>query len=226
MGPFVVFAERSSVTLAALLVVIAATGNAGAQERPFSKYEVDRTGFFLRFGLGLEAMRDTATVETFVHHYDWRLSANEVTLDVAAGGSVARGIAIGGGALFTTSTSARIRGRDGSTRRDGGGGSMLLGALIDVYPYTRWGLHGGAVVGYQTLEINDSDREVDSTWSKGIGLAPHVGYEAMVADGWSMGVLGRVRFARMAADTGDGLPTGVQRDSVWSGGLELTLTRY
>ena len=183
-------------------------------------------GFFLRFGMGMGMMDDSAEVETFVHEYGVNTRGGTLAFEVSIGGGVQPGIAIAGTYLLDIVVNPRVSER--GTEHDDTSALThdLLGATIDIYPNPFGGFHAGMTVGYATLSIDDEHRDVNEGMAEGIGFAPHVGYGWWSSDTWSLGLLGRFRYSRMEADVNDGLPTGIQRDSVVVGTVELAATLF
>jgi hypothetical protein len=180
----------------------------------------------MRLGMGMGMFDDSGEVETFVRKYGVSSRGMSIGFDLSLGGSIQPGVVLAGTLLLDVIPSPRLRER-GATNDDGAAVVHdLLGATLEFYPDPRGGFFTGVTAGYATMSIDDASRDVDDATSEGVGIAPHVGYGWWSDGRWGLGLLGRFRYSQMAADVDDGLPTGIQRDSVVMGTLEVAAILY
>jgi hypothetical protein len=156
--------------------------------------------------------------------------------DITIGGTVAEGLVIGG-ALFGGGTSTahwrgnslrELEGNAGSEDVAGKEASLaFLGVLIDYYPDPRGGFHvlGGVGLASLGFERNAEDALPPEPWEGGGGgLVLGVGYDAWIADQWSLG--GVVRLLLMSG-TLRGAESDVDLDArAFAPGLLFTATHH
>lgn len=175
-----------------------------------------RTGFYMRFTLGLGFAQSTGTGP----HGDARFRGLGAGYGITLGGSIAPGLVLAG-TLQGTALSGSFKGgpfeQQASTTADGkpiklsdqGEASATeVGLLIDWYPRKSLGWHTGVSAGMGMVSvINDAD---NTTWV-GSSLSGGIfgGYDWYLGKSWSMGLALSLRGARSATlKDSDGNDTG------------------
>jgi hypothetical protein len=115
--------------------------------------------------------------------------------EILIGGTVARGLVIGGGIIgqdisspkvrLNTTGNATVSGSDLSTT--GALGIGALGPFIDWFPDEHGGLHFGGMVGIAVIGLGNGNGDTDT----GIGGSLWTGYDFWIADQWSLGAEAR-----------------------------------
>jgi hypothetical protein len=155
----------------------AASGAPASATRP-PGYRV-HDGFFLRLSDGIGVLQSWSTNQTsdpkaFTAGFP---SAKRAYFggsgEISIGASVIPGLALGG--IF----SAQVADDDDGTL-------LAMGAVVDVYPDPRRGLHGGGLIAYGYT---------DHGLKQGLTYGAHVGYDAWVGGNWSLGAMLRVLYA-------------------------------
>jgi hypothetical protein len=219
--------EQCTVEARCVATVTAATPNAAAPAaptppavgaypaepppppEPVPSDRVERhDGFYLRAALGLGKLfgKSEPDVDSDL---EFSVSGLAGLFELALGGTPAPGIVIGGG-IFTSSvseTSYEID-VDGESEEFEASGSTvgLLGPFIDVYPNPEHGFHVQGSIGFGVITADEDDEYLfDNYGGVGLGLMAGIGYEAWVADQWSLGGLIRVIYANatMTAENDD-----------------------
>ncbi|HTM45880.1 MAG TPA: hypothetical protein VL137_13055 [Polyangiaceae bacterium] len=115
-------------------------------------------------------------------------------LEIALGGTVARGLVLGGGIYSTSSIDLR-RKDAGQTRAVGSGSFTLLGPFVDWYFKPDGGFHLQGAVGLTSSTVRGSGRYIEIQDFDGVGAGVMVGfgYEAYVSKMWSLGGLFRLQ---------------------------------
>jgi hypothetical protein len=121
------------------------------------------------------------------------------------GGTVARGLVVGGGSyqtfVPTTNFKARVDGEE--LENDGEAtSSVVVGPFIDYYPNPASGLHFQGALGVHNVSL-ESPTGISSSGS-GVGLMLGVGHEWWVGEQWSIGVLGRLTAASHTIEDDNG----------------------
>lgn len=153
-------------------------------------------GFYLRLAFGLGFFNDSITSETFDGDIDFTIRGFTTASEFMLGGTVARGLVLGGGFLsgLVPAPEAEVGGISGDL--DTSLFFFMLGPFIDYYFDPNEGFHLQVLVGVAALSADDEDIDVAVGGGFGIGL----GHEWWVADQWSIGILGRLAFASMKID--------------------------
>jgi hypothetical protein len=155
-------------------------------------------GFYLRAALGIGRL--FGKVEPDDGDFEVSASGLAGLFELALGGTPAPGVVIGGG-IFTSSVSETTYESDldgESEEVDAQGVTVgLLGPFVDIYPNPEQGFHfqGGVGFGVITADEDDETFPPVNYGGVGLGLMAGVGYEAWVADQWSLGGLIRVIYA-------------------------------
>jgi len=170
-------------------------------------------GFYTRVDLGFGSVR--ATVSSPYSDVDHSGNADSLGFDLMVGGSPSPGVAVGGALMLDSGVSATFDTEVGRIESDVG--TALLGAFIDGFPNARKGFHLGGALGLVSARL--STRNVAGFRnSHGVGLSAWAGYDAWVADEWSLGGLLRLNGTRTQADV-DG-----HSETMGTGSVELMLT--
>ena len=163
-------------------------------------------GFYLRFGAGFGVYEErTESEESDV--YGGEVSGRSVGLasvgEFAMGGTVGRGLVLGGGiytarllsghfTLDESSPAGLPRELDPELRE-----LVVVGPFMDWYPNPRRGFHLQAALGFASLTDGGSnfDDDDEDYQAFGGGLVLGVGYEWWIGNEWSLGALARVQGA-------------------------------
>ena len=188
------------------------------------KSDHNHDGFYLRMGLGLGALVGPMKYEINASSTNFSALGFSEQYEFSAGGTPTPGIVIGGG-LFGAHSVAPMYGWTfaGQDRRISGGTitTEVIGPFIDAYPISTRGFHLQAALGPAGVAVSKGDGHrvcfssatgpncsttnvpIAGFSGMGFGLVGGVGYEAFVADDWSLGVIARVMFTTASLSTGD-----------------------
>lgn len=177
----------------------------GVTDRPPSAFRHD--GFYFRFGTGFGAVSESLR-SSRAAVYGGRVEGNTSGLatlgELAFGGTLAPGLALGGGVYTFDIVTATFRGTDDSAsappreldpaRRN----FALVGPFVDWYFDDRSGFHAQLALGIASLsvvELDTSPVEDEPYGAIGGGIMLGIGYEWWVAEEWSLGVMARTTAA-------------------------------
>jgi hypothetical protein len=165
--------------------------------------------------LGAGFMGDSVSLSDSGYAGEVTAKGPAVGFEIAVGGAIVPGFSLSGAFLLHTMADSTLSNDSRTFTATGAAPTpsqleqtpqlSLLGAMVDVYPNPRNGLHVGGVFGFASMQTRRGDDGDGS--SGGIGLAPHVGYEWWVADYWGLGVLGRLLYSRTRSPYADGRQT-------------------
>lgn len=158
-------------------------------------------GFYFRlasgFGLYREALRSESSDD-----YGGRVFGDTTGLatvgELAFGGTIARGLVLGGGLYNTSLVTSSFHldpqsdAAPASELDPGRRSILLIAAFVDWYPRPRNGFHLQGALGVAGLSAAGAAPRKDAYQAGGIGLSLGAGYEWWVGDEWSLGLLGRV----------------------------------
>lgn len=172
----------------------------------------EHDGFYARFALGFSGFGDTVVSEAMAGDTfrDQGLVTGFATVgEVAAGGTLGRGLVLGGGIYTATVETPFVfegRGRPlppEFTRPDT---FSVLGVMGDFYPKPRQGFHIQAALGLAALSGFDPNSEFwrDRHVAFGGGGMLGLGYEWWVGDQWSIGILARGTVGALTEDDATG----------------------
>jgi hypothetical protein len=146
-------------------------------------------GFYFRVALGPNFVSST-----------WKGGSSDATisgvgpaLELAFGGTIARGFVLGGGIYSGTAPSPTFS-NNGTSFDIGTTSSVLVGPFADWYPDPNGGFHvqGAVGFGYASFESKDSSFSVSGV---GPGFMAGLGYELWVGEQWSLGALARLTYS-------------------------------
>jgi hypothetical protein len=149
-------------------------------------------GFYLRVALGGGSARmKLSSAESGVA--DATVKGGGVGLDFLIGGSPSDGLVIGGGIFSQSDNSPTVEQGGTSVKYNGDGSLALIGPFIDGFFDPEGGFHLGGAIGITGFNLNNKDVDnYDTTAYNGGGLLAFGGYDAWIADEWSLG--GYVKF--------------------------------
>jgi len=118
------------------------------------------------------------------------------SLELAFGGTLARGLVLGGGIYGSSASSPEYESSNLGAKSDGGAATLsMVGPFIDWYPSPASGFHVEAALGYSAFAAGKGDPYPGEDASgSGFGLVGGAGYELWVGDQWSIGALGRIQY--------------------------------
>lgn len=196
------------ITLSSLRVcgVLAALGScfvaAGAHAaEPYEAMVHD--GFYMRFGSGLSGFDERLSSEDsaiYGGEIKSRTRGIGSASELALGGTISKGVVLGGGIYTFDLLASTLRLEDDSAdappeELDTGLRNLILIApFIDIYPNPRRGFHVQGALGLALLTprvFGSSATEQSDYAAVGGGLMLGAGYEWFIADEWSLGILGR-----------------------------------
>jgi hypothetical protein len=154
-------------------------------------------GFYSRFSIGGGYF--SSSVQTSGFSLD--VAGASFAIDGMIGGSPIPGLAVGGLFSLERAFSPTVTSGDASGTLDYDVVFGTLGAFVDAFPNPRSGFHVGGIVGYSYAYLT-SDHG-DSTTAKGFGGGGFVGYDAWMADEWSLGLLARLMAASLSDSGGE-----------------------
>jgi hypothetical protein len=148
-----------------------------------------RDGFYLRAATGYGWLGSPEGEESF-----GKLSGFGPALDLAVGGALTPGLALGGAISSTLAASPK----HGDTATADWATVLQALAVLDFYPKSDFGLHfmGGLGLAYSVVGATpDYYFFVDKETGLGVGALAAVGYDFAVSKSVNLGVLARLQFA-------------------------------
>jgi hypothetical protein len=191
-------------------------------------------GFYLRLGLGIALLlmqRDSSVDGNPVTEplsTDASITGGAGVFDIAMGGTVGSGVAIGGVLILHNVNSPVLERDDGTSAELGGDlGFLVLAAFVDWFPDVRGGFHFGAGLGGAFALAEAPDGSVfDYVGGGGPALSVHLGYDFWISSQWSLGGMLRWTGAALTGEDTVATPvgdiTGREKDRVSV--LALTFT--
>jgi hypothetical protein len=187
------------------LSVVLGSASASAQyaDRPTYPEEPNvHDGFYLRFAVGFgvyDERLDSASSASYGGKIEARSRGISTQQEVAIGGTIARGLVLGGGIYTADLIASTLKLDQGSGVPDELDTELrtfiLLGPFLDYYGNPRRGFHLQGALGLAVLTprmAGDLSTDNDIYRAIGGGLMLGTGYEWWVADEWSLGILARL----------------------------------
>jgi len=166
-----------------------------AAQASAAPYEHD--GFFFRGEVGWSYL--TSSIASNEPGKTLKLSANGSSAGAGFffGGPPAPELVVGGAATGSNTVHLSVK-VDGVSRPDDDTRVLLLlvGPFLHYYPILTEGLHFGLTVGFATLTAETDARSLDGG-DNGFGISGTFGYDFWVGREWSLGLAGRLTFARV-----------------------------
>ena len=159
-------------------------------------------GFYFRFGFGFGSLSGTVKDEIGGQSVDGDVSGTGFSGELAFGGTVAPGLALGGGIYGTTIPEPEYE-ADGVSSDGGAIGISLIAPFADYYFSPTSGFHLQGALGYAMVTAAKGEPyPYEDASGGGVGLMLGVGYEAWVGEQWGLGGLARVLYSSGSV-TGD-----------------------
>lgn len=188
-------------------------------------------GFYLRMGIGVGyghihssgTLTDTnlGSSTTDQGDFDATYDGAGPAYELLIGGTVARGLVIGGGLVGQDISNPKVRlnttgnlivsGSNVTT--NGSLGVGALGPFIDWFPDERGGLHFGGMVGLALIGLDNGNGNTDT----GIGGSLWTGYDFWISDQWSLGAEARAVGVSAKRQFSDNVTSGSLFSSSFSG---------
>lgn len=174
-------------------------------------------GFYMRFGSGLAGFDERLSSEdsaVYGGEIKSRTRGIATVSELALGGTVSKGVVVGGGIYTADLLASTLRLERGSAGEPppeldtGLRNLVLLAPFIDIYPNPRRGFHVQGALGLAALtaSVFGSSATDRSKYSAiGGGLMLGAGYDWWVADEWSLGVLGRATISIVTGEDESGV---------------------
>lgn len=163
-------------------------------EVPLPNYQNSRPflhdGFYLRLGLGPGFLHMDGKVDPGNGEYS--VQGGGMSLDVMVGGTPTPGLVVGGASWFTQTRDPDFDVAGVRSSSEIEANLALLGAFIDGYPDPSGGFHVGGVLGFAVATVRTDDTAVVGG-DHGFGLGAFLGYDAWIAEQWTLG--GVLRFS-------------------------------
>jgi hypothetical protein len=196
-----------------------ASNAAAATERPEARPDEavrdagvrEHDGFYFHLGTGLSGFNGRLGSDVL----DGRLHGISTASDIVVGGTVARGVVIGGAAytssilVATFEPDDEFEGEIPPREVDPTGAALsMFGPALTYYPDSLDGLHVDLSAGIATLTglSYDVGRFGDGEVAVGAGFVLGLGYELWVGDQWSLGVATRLMTALLKEQDHRGVP--------------------
>lgn len=215
-----------SSSLVALSIV---AGASDARANPFGYHEHDR--FYLRLSGGVASLAvDRSTERVGVASS----SAYEGNSSSIGGASIFAELSIGGTPFRNVVVAGTLLGNNlPAAWLDLASGSRLvlgsplwfafIGPTVDVFPVRSGGFHIGAGAGWAVATAGvQQDQLFDTIGGGGVGVTLSTGYDAWVADDWSLGLIGRAVVARIGGEEQSASAVGREYDTVSSFSIAAT----
>jgi hypothetical protein len=150
-------------------------------------------GFYLRLAIGGGFVSASGTINSSSSVPDFTVKGGGVGFDLGIGGTVGKGIVIGGEYIFQQAVKPTVADSNGNTLGTSNANMNfgLLGPFIDWYPDPEGGFHFGGTLGLAVLTASDPNTGDTTASDTGFGGAVGVGYDFWVAPEWSLGILGK-----------------------------------
>lgn len=156
-------------------------------------------GFYLRVNLGVTALSND---------YDLPSGSAEshggtLAMDLLIGGTPSKGLAIGGALLGEAGVSHSVE--QGGRSAEANVSYSMIGPFVDGFFDHKGGFHMGGAVGLAALSVKGLETQGETDTLTGFGGAAWLGYDAWVAEEWSIGGLLRAGGAitQKKNDSGD-----------------------
>lgn len=157
-------------------------------------------GFYLRLGLGLGYVSDSASENDGT---TFKIHGTTIPIDIMIGGSLVPGLVLGGGIWIAPMVSPKVD-FEGQTLTISSNYTVQfnqIGPFLDYYPNPHEGLHILGAVTYAGLTLVEDATNTTLANVKGFGLTAGLGYDFWIGNQWSMGVLGQFSYANLSADS-------------------------
>jgi hypothetical protein len=213
------------------LVVLTTMAGAGrAEANPFGYHEHDRLYVRLSGGVAsLAVARSTereGTDSSSAYEGDSsRIGGASIFAELSIGGTPFRNVVIAGTLLGNNLPAAWLNLASGSRLVLGSPlWFAFLGPTVDFFPLKSGGFHAGAGVGWSVATAGvQQDQLFDTIGGGGVGGTLSTGYDAWVADDWSLGLIGRAVVARIRGEEQAATAVGREYDTVSSFSLAATV---
>lgn len=172
----------------------------------------EHDGLYLR--LSLDAGYLSAGVDS---REDFRVRGPAIGIDLMIGGTPARGFVVGGGYVIDIASSPTVATSQEKFRANATLSASTLGVFADWFFDPSGGFHAGALAGYSTSRFTVDEINAEAV-ATGVGGSVFTGYDAWVADQWTIGVLVRATGSALSSSEG-----GVE-ESVYPGSIMVALT--
>jgi hypothetical protein len=164
----------------------------------------EHDGLYLRGALGFSAYQDRFQSDTL----DGMITGIGTASEFAVGGTVSRGLVLGGGIYSTSVLAWALLPEDRNVPLPAeleptSANFSLIGPFVDYYFDPRRGFHLQGALGFAALTglRFDQGGRMDTDYAAfGGGLMVGLGHEWWVGDEWSLGVLGRMTVAYVRGD--------------------------
>jgi hypothetical protein len=166
-------------------------------------------GFFLRMGLGLGTMNDSASIAGGTSAGDVDARGGAGTLEIDVGGAISKGFILAGSYVGDFMGNPDLKNDTRLVRTSTRSSNLqMLSVMGDVYPNPSGGFHVGGALGLASFRDTDvpSANRSDQNES-GLGFSAHVGYEWWVGNYWGLGGLLRFTYAATKGDYVGGTAT-------------------
>jgi hypothetical protein len=174
-------------------------------------------GFYMRFASGLAGFDERLSSEesaVYGGEIKSRTRGIATVSELAIGGTISKGVVLGGGIYTADLLASTLRLEDGSAGEPppeldtGLRNLVLIAPFIDIYPNPRRGFHVQGALGLAavTASVFGSSATDRSDYAAvGGGLMLGAGYEWWIADEWSLGVLGRATVSVLTGEDDSGV---------------------
>ena len=190
------FMRRYTIPLALSLALVSAAGAAKA----VSLSHV-HDGFYLRMELGFGYMHAPASLKVNDVSADLTISGFGAGGGIQLGGTVARGLVVGGATQGFVVSSPKASADGASVTMDGSANMFLVGPFLAYYPDPTNGLNFGGLIGYAGFYGTEDNGETTET-DTGLGISAWLGHDWWVSDEWSLGIAGRISWAHVSYSQG------------------------
>lgn len=142
-------------------------------------------GFYARLGLGYGVTKTSGKADNGI---DVTISGNGLSLDAVLGGTVAKGVMLGGTIIMQRQFSPTVTiGNKGSVTIKPDGSYALLGAIADFNFGKKGGFHLSTALGLASISLkDDNDNTIAS--SLGVGASVSLGYDFRIGEKWWLGL--------------------------------------
>lgn len=160
-------------------------------------------GFYLNFGLGGGYLNSSIGYEPDPGGPDSSIAGAGMFSQGLIGGTPARGLVVGGGGMNAVISNAKLE-VGGEELSSAPLALYSTGAFVNYYPDPRGGFHVLGFLGIAALDYSDWE-VTDNALAWGFSAVVAAGYEWWVGKQWSLGLMGRMQFARVSV-TVDEIP--------------------
>jgi outer membrane autotransporter protein len=167
--------------------------------------DLSHDGFFFRLGLNVGPLITSTSLDPApANAEDVKYSGLHLGSDLMFGGTPAKGLVIGGFAMYNQTSDPTVKQGSAELNADGTLFFLGLGAFANYYLDPKSGLHFQALFGFSGIDFVSASGSSGGNDPVGFMLGVGAGYDFFFANEWSVGPFARLIYSSMSADAGAG----------------------